>query len=29
MYLAAGFTIFREVEDRVIVRKPLLKHHIP
>lgn len=29
MYLAAGFSIFREVEDRVIVRKPLLKHYIP
>ena len=28
MYLAAGFTIFREVDKRVIVRKPLLKHHI-
>lgn len=28
MYLAAGFTIFREVDKHVIVRKPLLKHHI-
>jgi len=28
MYIAAGFTIFREVDKRVIVRKPLLKHHV-
>jgi len=28
MYLAAGFTVFREVDKRVIVRKPLLEHHI-
>lgn len=28
MYLAAGFTIFREVDKRFIVRKPLLKRHI-
>jgi len=26
MYLDAGFTVFRELDKRVIVRKPLLKH---
>jgi len=28
MYLDAGFTIFRELDKRIIVRKPLLKHNI-